>query len=177
MPRKNGRPYTEAEILEVLTCVVAWSGNVEQAVAQLKRESRLPAVPAYTTVCQWTRQDHVELYNNLREQYAAQIDRDLADRYRGVAAQAVEVTELAVKAARDRLEAGQEKDPARAAANLAMAANKTLHDYSVLEGRPTQIQEARGLSDVMRTLVDLGVLVPHAAPQLKASVEVVEDET
>jgi len=75
------------------------------------------------------------------------------------------------------LKSGEDRDPARSAANLAMVSDKSLRDYALLEGRPTNITEQRGLPEVMRTLIDMGVLVPHAAPQIEeASTEVEAEE-
>jgi len=164
----NGsQAYTEAEVTRVLNCVVAWSGNITAARRQLEEEGELPSTPAWNTIQQWIRQDHLEQYDQLREQYSEQIDRDMADRYRGVAAQATDATELAIKTAVELLKSGEDRDPARSAANLAMVSDKSLRDYALLEGRPTSISEQRGLPEVMRTLIDMGVLVPHTAPQIE----------
>ena len=103
------------------------------------------------------------------------MEQELADRYRGVAAQAIEATELGVKVAAETLRDGKDRDPARSAANLAMVADKTLRDYSLLEGKPTVIRENRGLADVMRTLIDMGVLIPHSQPEIEEAVEVEAD--
>jgi len=141
---RGGHPYTETEIKRVLMCVVAWSGNVRAAIEQLKAEGDLEQVPTPITIREWMRGKH-------------------ADRYRGVAAQAVEATELGVQVAVEQLKAGEDKDPSRSAANLATVADKALRDYSLLEGKPTSIQEQRGLADAMRALIDMGVLIPTAA--------------
>ena len=170
--RHKEHPYSEREIREILTCVVAWSGNVTAAVAQLEEEGALPSVPKTHTVSGWIKGLHAELYNDLREKAMEQMERDLADRYRGVAAQAIEATELGVKVAAEALLSGEDRDPARSAANLAMVADKTLRDFSLIEGKPTEIREDRGLPEVMRALVDLGVLIPHSQQaQIEASVE------
>jgi len=169
--------YTEREVKQVLTCVVSWSGNVARAVRHLEQDSELANVPHVDTIRYWIREEHLDLYNQLRDDYSEQIDRDMADRYRGVAAQATDATELAIKTAVEMLERGEDRDPARSAANLAMVADKTLRDHLLLEGKPTQISDNRGLPEVMRTLIDMGVLVPHAAPQIEeASTEVEAEE-
>lgn len=165
---RGGRPYTEREITRVLTCVVAWSGNIKAAVEQLQEDEDVEHVPQWPTVAGWIRGKHADLYNSIREQSMEQMDRDLADRYRGVAAQALEATELGVGVAADALRSGQDRDPARSAANLATVADKTLRNYSLLEGKPTVIRENRGLSEAMRALIDMGVLIPHARPEIEA---------
>jgi hypothetical protein len=159
--------YTEKEITQILMCVVAYSGNVAAALRHLEEEGDLKRIPREVTVYNWVRGDHADLYNSIREQNSEQIDRELADRYRGVAMQAIEATELGVRTATELLTSGKDRDPAKSAANLASVADKTLRDYSLLEGKPTTIREDRTLPDVMRTLIDMGVLVPHARPELE----------
>ena len=165
---RGGHPYTETEIKRVLMCVVAWSGNVRAAIEQLKAEGDLEQVPTPITIREWMRGKHAVIYDQLRDEHLIAIERDLADRYRGVAAQAVEATELGVQVAVEQLKAGEDKDPSRSAANLATVADKALRDYSLLEGKPTSIQEQRGLADAMRALIDMGVLIPQAALPEKA---------
>jgi hypothetical protein len=169
--RHRAHPYSEREITQVLTCVVAWSGNVQAAVKQLREDEGVAHVPQMQTILGWIRGKHADLYNSIREQSMEQMERDLADRYRGVAAQAIEATELGVQVAVDGLASGKDRDPARSAANLATVADKTLRDYSLLEGKPTVIRENRGLSEAMRALIDMGVLIPHARPEIEASDE------
>jgi hypothetical protein len=170
--RHREHPYNEAEVMETLNAVVAFSGNVDAAVEYLKEHGELETVPRPATISGWIRGKHAELYADIREKATDAIERDLADRYRGVAAQAIDATEIGVAVARKHLEAGEERDPARAAANLAIVATKTLRDYALLEGKPTSIRENRGLPEVLRALVDMGVLVPHSAPELEeANVE------
>lgn len=168
--------YNDREIRQILTCVVAWSGRVQTALRQLEKEGELKAIPNYHTVFTWIRGKHAELYNEIRDQSMEQIERDLADRYRGVAAQAIDATEVGVQAASELLASGEDRDPARSAANLATVADKMLRDYSLLEGKPTEIRENRGLSEVMRTLIDMGVLVPHAAPAIEEASTVEGEE-
>jgi hypothetical protein len=177
-PGARFHSFTEDEVTQILTCVVAFSGNTKAAVAHLKEEGDLGHVPEYATVHRWMRGQHRDLYNSLREQNTEQIDQELADRYRGVAMQAVEATELGVRTAKELLESGKDRDPAKSAANLASVADKTLRDYSLLEGKPTAIREDRTLPDVMRTLFEMGVLVPHAQPEIEEATSITnEDET
>ena len=159
----GGVSYTQQEITQVLTCVVAWSGNISAAIRHLRAEGEMERIPTWWAINHWVRRDHVDLYNSIRENNLSEMERDLADRYRGVAAQAVEATEIGVQVAVKRLKAGKDKDPSRSAANLATVADKALRDYSLLEGKPTSIQEQRGLADAMRALIDMGVLIPTAA--------------
>jgi hypothetical protein len=176
--RNSAHPYTEREIRQVLACVVAWSGNVNAAVAQLREDGDLKTVPSGVTVAGWIRGRHADLYNSLREENLEHMERDLADRYRGVAAQAIEATELGVQVASEQLRAREDRDPARSAANLATVADRTLRNYSLLEGKPTVIRENRGLPEAMRALIDMGVLIPHAQPEIpEAVLEESEEET
>jgi hypothetical protein len=149
---------------------------VQAAISMLKAEGNLEKVPTEHTIASWIKGRHSELYSQIRERAMDQIERDMSDRYRGVAAQAVEATELAVQKSVVRLKAGAEKDPARAAANLAKVADTTLQDYRLLEDKPTAISESRGLADVLRQLTSMGVLVPQEQPELEAGEVDVEPE-
>lgn len=161
--RYRASPYTEAEITRILTCVVAWCGNVSAAVRQLEEEGG--EVPREATVRGWMRNQHAELYNSIREQSLAEQERDLSDRYRGVAAQALAGAELGVQKATRMLEADQDKDPSRTAANLATVADKTLRNNMILEGRPTSIKQDKGLPELLRSLISSGILVPSGGTQ------------
>jgi hypothetical protein len=170
--RHKEHPYTDQEVRRCLLAVIAWGGNIAAAHAQLLEDGDLEKVPRRHTLRRWIRGTRSGLYESLREEHLPSIERELADRYRGVAAQAVEATEIGVRVARSYLENGQERDPARAAANLAIVADKTLKGYSLLEGKPTAITETRGLPEVMRSLIDLGVLVPQGQLEVGDAEEV-----
>jgi hypothetical protein len=175
--RYRANPYTEEEITRIFTAVVAWSGNVIAALEHLEAEYPDDVFPRPYTVRHWISGGHyAELYNSIRERGLEIQERDLADRYRGIAAQAIEATELGVKVATDRLASGREKDPAKAAANLATVADKTLRDTMLLEGKPTQITQDRALPEVMRALIDMGVLVPHSSQAQIEEASVQEDD-
>jgi hypothetical protein len=165
--RHREHPYSDAEIMECLNAVVAFSGNIQSAVAYLKEHGELEKIPRPHTISGWIRGKHAELYADIREKATDAIERDLADRYRGVAAQAIDATEVGVDVARRHLESGKDRDPARSAANLALVATKTLRDYALLEGKPTNIQETRGLPETLRTLISMGVLVPQATAEIE----------
>lgn len=169
------RPWTEPEVRRILTCMVAFSGNAKATVEHLQERDDIKRVPTAWRLINWTKWEHRDLYNQLRDQGVEQAERELADRYRGVAMQAVEATELGVKVAKERLEKGDDIDPARSAANLATVADKTLRNYSLLEGKPTAIREDRTLPEAMRALIDMGVIVPHT-PAAEIEEAKVEDE-
>jgi hypothetical protein len=174
--RHKEKPYTQREITHVLMCVVAFSGNIRGAREHLIEEGELESVPKEHTIGGWIRGKHSELFVRLRDEAMESMERDLADRYRGVAAQAIEATELGVKVATEHLATGNDRDPARSAANLAMVATKTLRDYALLEGKPTAIQENRGLPEAMRALIDMGVLIPATRALIEGSAEEADAE-
>jgi hypothetical protein len=174
--RHKEKPYTQREITHILMCVVAFSGSIKAARDHLIEEGELESVPRDHTISGWIHGKHSELFVRLRDEAMESMERDLADRYRGVAAQAIEATELGVDVARKHLESGADRDPARSAANLAMVATKTLRDYALLEGKPTAIQENRGLPEAMRALIDMGVLVPHTRALIEGESEEAEPE-
>ena len=105
--RNSASPYTEREITQILTAVVAWSGNVNAALKQLREDETVKSAPNPATIYGWIRGKYADLYNSIREQQMESMERELADRYRGVAAQAIEATELGVQVAVETLKSAR----------------------------------------------------------------------
>lgn len=158
-------PYSQEEIDRALSALVAWNGNASAAVRYLNAQA-VGRVPTKQTLCEWARTTHWERYEQLREQWAARVEQTVANDMRDAAREAVEVQRLAVNAARQRLEAGDDQDPARSAANLARVAQSNTDKLLSLTGRPTQITETRNVNEILRSLVAKGVLtLPDGADE------------
>jgi hypothetical protein len=152
--------WTQAQITEGLLAMVAWAGNASAASRYLASERKLQIKPA--TLSGW-KQVHAIQYNELRDKYATQMEEQLAHEYREVARFAVEVERLALEKAQQALYAGDERDPARAAANISRVAQSSTDKLLALTGRPTQITESRGIEEILRSLAARGVLqIPEA---------------
>jgi len=169
--RYRARPYSQDEIQEVLMTVASYCGNVDQAHRHLIEEHG--HAPRPHTISGWISGPHAEAYSTLREQHQERHEQEITERLRGTMASAVEATQLGVQKARERLEAGEEHDPARAAANLATVVDKSTRDYLHLQGRPTSIRQERNLEETLRSLIGAGILsVAGGEPeQLEAPAE------
>ena len=155
-------PFSEEDLTTALMSLVAWAGNASAAARYLKSEKGISVSVA--TLCDW-KVRHGERYDELREKYQAQLEGNLAHELRDCARLAVEVERLALEKTRERLEAGKERDPSRAAANLAMVAAKSTDKLMTLTARPTQITENRDATEILRSLVARGVLtLPDEEP-------------
>lgn len=153
-------PFSQADIDRALSALVAWNGNFNATVRYLESleaagEARAPGAK---TLSEWARVSHWERYEQIREQWSARVEQTVANDMRDAAREAVEVQRLAVNAARERLEAGKDDDPARSAANLARVAQSNTDKLLSLTGRPTQITETRNVNEILRSLVAKGVL-------------------
>lgn len=146
--------------------LVAWAGNVTYASNYLKAEKGITISPS--TLTDW-KVRHGDRYDKLREQYRGQLEENLAHEMRDVARLAVETERLALQKSKQMLEADKERDPARAAANLATVASKNTDKLLALTGRPSQITESRDVGQILRSLVAKGVLsLPEEPKQIDA---------
>lgn len=140
--------------------LVAWAGNAAAASRYLGSERHLQVKAS--TLTAWKHSHAIE-YNELRDKYADQLEEQLAHEYREVARYAVEVQKLALEKAQTALLSGDEKDPARAAANISRVGQSATDKLLALTGRPTQITESRGIEEILRSLASRGVLqIPEA---------------
>jgi hypothetical protein len=159
-------PYTQQQIDDALTALIAYAGNATGAVKYLEAAGkRAPAVP---TLIEWSRTRHWERYEELREKVAQKLEGTLANNYLDAARYATETMVLAVDKARERLENNKDDDPARSAASLAKVATSATDKRLALQGRPSQIVETRNIGEIMRSLAAKGVIaLPEEPPQLE----------
>jgi hypothetical protein len=155
--------YSQQEITEALTAMVAFAGNAHETERFLKSEGK--RAPSWMTLLKWSRTTHFEEYNRIRDQVAALLEADLAGEYRDIARMAVQAERIAVQKATERLESGEDQDPARSAANLATVAQKSTDKLLSLTGRPQQITEHRDITAIIRSLVAKGVASLPEGPE------------
>jgi hypothetical protein len=158
-------PYTQEEIDDALTALIAYAGNATAACQYLKAEGM--RAPASSTLAAWSRTRYWERYEELREKVSQGRENTLANNYLDAAHAATEVAMMAVEAARGRLESGRDEDPGRTAANLARVAQSATDKRLSLQGRPTQITETRDLGAILRSLAAKGIIeIPDEPAQL-----------
>ena len=162
--------YTQEEIDDALTALIAYAGNASAACRWLEAQGM--RTPNSATVAAWSRTTHWERYEELREKFSQQAEHALTNNYRDAARAATEVAMMAVEAARGRLESGRDEDPARSGANLMSIARQATDKQLSLQGRPTQIVENRNLGEILRSLAAKGIIeIPDEPAQLVESNE------
>ena len=142
--------YTQEEIDDALTAVIAYAGNVSAARKYLEAEGK--RVPCHSTLANWTRTVHWERYEELREKLADKNAKTLENNYLDAARYATETTMLAVEKARERLEKGEDQDPARTAANLSRVSQTAVEKRHALQGVPKLKEDYRDLTAILRGL-------------------------
>lgn len=156
-------PFSDEEVEMGLMALVAWAGSPTRAARYLKETGKLDV--SDSTLRNW-KQVHAIRYTELREKYKDQLEEQLTQELRDVAIIATNAARLAVEKATDALESGEERDPARAAANLSKVAATSTDKVLSLTGRPTQITQTRNAEEIIRSLVQLGVIQVPDAPAL-----------
>lgn len=148
----NGEPpYTQGEIDDALTALIAFAGNATGAVRYLKEQGK--RAPSYGTLLAWSRTKHWERYEELREKVAQNLENTLANDYLQAAQAATAAAGKAIRKAEERIDKDKDEDPARTAANLMSVARMATDKRLSLQGRPTQIHENRDATAILRGLV------------------------
>lgn len=167
MGPKGFVPFTQAEIDDALTALIAHAGRPTTAVKWLKAEGK--RAPSPPTLQKWARIDYWERYEELREKLAPVREEQLANDYLDAASHAIDVTRLAVEKAETKLKAGKDEDPAKSAASLARVSQSMIEKRLTLQGRPTRITETIDVEARVRKLVAMGVLqLPEEQAQIEA---------
>jgi hypothetical protein len=156
LQRKRWPQPTEEELTTGLMALAAWAGDCNAASRYLKAEKGMSVSP---TVLKGWKVKHAPRYDKLREDLQSQLEQSLGHEMREVAAHATLGTREAVEAARKKIRKGEEADPARAAANLARVAQSQVDKLMTLTSRPQQHRDTRDVLEVVRGLVNMGVLV------------------
>lgn len=152
MPGPAGfMPFSQEEIEDGLTALIAYDGSAYPAVRYLKQQGK--RAPSPPTLKQWSQTTHRQRYEELREQFAAQREAQVANDWLDVSSAALQHVQTALEKEAKRLETGKEEDPARAAANMAKIAALGVEKRLTLQGRPTSIKETRTPEQVMAGLV------------------------
>jgi predicted nucleotide-binding protein (sugar kinase/HSP70/actin superfamily) len=149
-----GREYGEKRIKEALLGVVALNGNV----AATAKRMHIPA----GTLRKWVTETHSDLYHQLQQEHAQELEEQLVANAREIAIDAAEATRLAVESARAKIEDGKEEDPSRAAANLSRVMQTNTDKMLALTGRPSSYQGQMNMEATLRALAEKGIIkVPN----------------
>lgn len=149
------RPYAdENRITAGLLALIASGGNARAAARSLVgTQHEIP----HRTLVDW-RHRYAERYLELHEQHAPDIERALTAEVREIALDAFNATRIGISQTREKLEAGELKDPAGATRNLATTGAIAADKLLALTGRPTSITEHRNPDDVLAKLQDRGII-------------------
>ena len=134
---------------EYLLALVACNGRCRKAERLLEARGvhHVKAAQLYDF-----KQQHQARYEELREQHGPDLEKRLTNGLRDTTMLAAEAMQEAVQQAMKRLEDGNDPEPAKTAALLATATDKTTRNMLALSGRPTQITETRNVEQTMRAL-------------------------
>ncbi len=159
---------TQEDITRALMAVLACAGNYAAAVRELKNHG---IGVAQTTLKTWATETHLAEFERLRDEYAPQMEAQIAHEFRNVAALAVEVQMLALTKAKKRLVSGEDTDPGRTASFAARSGQVAVDKLMSLTNRPQKIVEQRTLEEVLRSLQAKKVLVALPAGNGQAAIE------
>ena len=155
---------TEAEVDAALTAVALCAGRVTRAREQLAATGvNIP----YQTLLMWKRDLFPNRYRHLAEKYAPVIERQMIATARAAALRSFEVASEAVELEHDRLAAGEVKDAAASARNIATTGGILTDKMLLLDGRPTVVTEQRSMDDVIRGLRDAGAIVEATCEEVQ----------
>lgn len=170
MTTARNRP--EEEVTTILMALIAWGGHTSNASRYLANEKQIEISPK--VLADWKTR-YGERYDDLREKFAGQLEGKLVHEMRDVARLALETERLAIEKAHSRLAKDEDQDPGRTAANLARVTQSSTDKMLSLSGRPTHITESRGVEELLRSLVKMGVIQPPEEPAMPELAAVVPD--
>jgi hypothetical protein len=152
--------FTQKQIETALMALIAVTGNAEVAARNIASEEDFTV--RAETLRKWKLKYSIR-YDELREQYAAQMEASLAHEFRDRAMEATQAVRLAMEKSTERLESGEDHDPARSAANLSKVAQSSVDKLMTLTQRPQTITENRNIGEIVRSLAAIGVIhIPEA---------------
>lgn len=160
--------HSAEEIDLALSAVVSCGGNFTAAHKLLiSKDIKVH----YETLRTWVQRDYPERYWELREKFAETMEKRMIAEYRDTAIQANEAARLAITKAQERLEAGEDENPAKSAQALSVAGDRSMRAMLSLSGRPSVIHETRNVQEIVRGLVAAGVAELASGEVIEGEVE------
>jgi hypothetical protein len=138
-----GVRYSASKVIEGLTVLARLAGNSSQA-------SRVTGV-SHTTLDDWRRR-FPNRYADVADRLAQAVEADVIRDTRELAARLSETEFLALQRTHEKLEQGNDKEPATTLRNLAVTKGIQIDKNLVLTGRPTQISESRDAAELIKAI-------------------------
>ena len=145
----------DLDVEKAVTAIAAYR-TLPEAVEYLKSEG-ITTTEAKLKV--WRDTMYADRVRKRREQIAPLIEEKLANDLLGNATLASDVTALAIEKTRELLEEGKIADPSRVARDLSQVGTQAVDKRLALQGRPSQIVEHRDVSEIIRALEGMKVVV------------------
>lgn len=150
-PKPRGRPrsatltkrYSREEIDHALLQLYLVGGNTWRVADQLGIPDR--------TLRDWLVR-HADRYEELAQKHGPKLEQQVVRQLEQNVIHAGEATRQAIAKSLEQLEAGEAKDPAATARNLATVQGIAVDKMLTLTGRPAQITEHRDTAQIMRAL-------------------------
>ena len=162
MSRLPKQRYTPEQVETALTVLALRGGNSREASEHLAASDlQIPS----STLRLWRTETHADRYVEICQERAPEIEKRVIQRSQEVQQRALDVSLKAVNKAEEQLDAGEAKDPAATAKNLALSFAVITDKSLLLQGRPNVMvgnQDARDLLNEIRR--DLAI--PGTAEEL-----------
>ena len=167
---KHSRALYKPEDIERGLTALAIYGNSEKAVAALKANGL--TAPSSRQLQNW-RDQYPEQWNKAVREQAPKIEQQIVGDLLTTLQVSQRTVQVAVNKTLEQLEAGEAKDPAGAARNIATVVGITTDKFLTLTGRPSQIVENRTADQL---LASIGRLV-GATPVVDTTAEEISEAT
>lgn len=132
-----------------LLTIAMCGGNLAQAARELKAKDISVSAGA---LGKWRGELYPNRYRALCEKHRQQIEGVVLATAREISLRALRVTQAGIELEAERMKSGEVRDAAGSTRNMATAFGIVTDKVLLLEGRPTQIHEARTPDDIMRGL-------------------------
>lgn len=165
-PPAKRRRYTLEDIERGLWTLALNAGREDAAVEALKAQGH--NIPK-GTLGSWARRDHVERYEEIKQEASHQIAQRVAAQAEQFMLAAGEVEMLALQKLKGEIEQDQIEGKDLAGALRNVSTSKALNNDKIsapIRGRPTQITEHRDAAQIVAELKKLGVVVEGTAQEL-----------
>lgn len=148
-----GSSYPEELVQQGIHALALWNGRPQKASEALAEQGiEIPS----STLHRWRDHTYPERYAQVSKSVQDKIWAKTSDRWRGVVEEAADGAREAVELTRQAMQNPQgvsmAKDFSATAKNLALAGGIANDKAATIDGRPTEIHESRGMTEILRGL-------------------------
>jgi hypothetical protein len=161
---------TELRRVDLALKAIAFATDLHEAVVILKQAYDIDTTTMQLEGLRWQNMDR---YRECAREMAPLKEGDLTMEQLDNAQIAARVAKKGLLASEKRLEADEEKEPARVARDASQVMSQAVDKRLAAEGRPTQIIEKRSPEQIAARLAQLGIKV---GPAIEATAEEEEDD-